>query len=72
MGKKHKKVWRAVPLCLFCGQFGAKGIDTAFDNEIFSAHRMKCSFICSLWSLSNVYSRDRDRSLIDFLTWNGV
>ena len=42
-----------------------------FDNEIFSAHRMKRSFICGLWSWSNVYSGDRDRSLIDFLTWVG-
>ena len=41
----------------------------AFDNEVFSAHRMKRSFICSLWYWSNVYSGDRDRSLIDFLTW---
>ena len=42
-----------------------------FDNEIFHDHKKKHFFICSLWSWSNVYSGDRDRALIDFLTWFG-
>ena len=43
----------------------------AFDNEAFSAYRLKNSFICNFWSWSNVYSGDRDRSLLDFLMWIG-
>ena len=68
MGKKREKVWRPAPLCLFWIVWRERN-SVAFDNEIFSAHRMKLLFICSIWYWSNVYSRDRDRSLIDFLTW---
>ena len=68
MGNKWKKVWRAAPLCLFWIVWRERN-RVPFDNEVFSAHRMKRSFICSLWYWSNVYSGDRDRSLIDFLTW---
>ena len=42
-----------------------------FDNETFSAYRLKNSFICNFWSWSNVSSGDRDRSLLEFLTWMG-
>ena len=41
----------------------------AFNNETFSAYRLKNSFICNFWSWSNVSSGDRDRSLLEFLTW---
>ena len=42
-----------------------------FDNEAFFAHRLKRCFVYNFWSWSNVYSGDRDRSLLDFLTWMG-
>ena len=56
VGKKHKKVWEAAPLCLFWTILSERNRVT-FDNDAFSAHRMKMSFICNLWSLANVYSR---------------
>ena len=70
VGKKWKKVWRVAPLCLFWTAWREMNRMT-FDNEIFSAHRMKSSFICNLWSWSIVYSGYRDGSLLDFLTWMG-
>ena len=44
----------------------------AFDNKAFSTYRLKSSFILNFWSWSNVYSGDRDKSLLDFLTWMGI
>ena len=55
VGKKRKKVWRAAPLCLFWTIWRERK-RVAFDNEVFSAHRLKRSFICNFWSWSNVYS----------------
>ena len=48
-----------------------KIISNLFINKDFSAQRMKTSFICNLWSWSNVYIVERPRSLVDFLTWLG-
>ena len=71
MGKKRKKVWRVAPLCLFWIVWHERN-RVAFDNEAFSTYRLKSSFICNFWSWSNVCRGDRDRSLLDFLTWMGV
>ena len=70
MGKKRKKVWRTTHLCLFWTVWRERN-RVAFDNEIFSVHRLKRSFIYNLWSWSNVYSGVRDTSLLDFLTRMG-
>ena len=48
-----------------------KIISNLFINKDFSAQRMKTSFICNLWSWSNVYIVERPRSLVDFFTWLG-
>ena len=71
MGKKRKKMWRAALLCLFWIVWRERN-RVAFDNEAFFAYRLKSSFICNFWSRSNVFSGDRDRSLLDFLTLMGV
>ena len=70
VGKKRKKVWRAMPLCLFWAVWCERN-RVVFDNETFSIYRLKNSFICSLWSWANVSSGDRDRSILEFLTWMG-
>ena len=70
VGKKHKKVWRVAPLCLFWTVWCERNI-VVFDNKAFSPYRLKCLFICNFWSWSNLYSGDRDRSLLDFLNWMG-
>ena len=70
VGKKHKKVWRVAPLCLFWTVWLERN-RVAFDNESFFVYRLKSSFICNFWSWSNVYGGDRDTSLLNFLTWMG-
>ena len=42
-----------------------------FDNEEFSVHRLKYSFVCSLWSWTKLYIDVGPLSLIDFFDWLG-
>ena len=70
MGKKRKKVWKTAPLCLFWSIWCERNRMT-FDNEAFYVYRLKSSFICNFLSWFNVFSEDRDRFLLDFLTWMG-
>ena len=48
MGKKCKKVWRAALLCLFWTMWRERN-RAAFDNEVFSAYRLKSYFIRNFW-----------------------
>ena len=56
------------PHCLFWTNWRERNW-VAFENESFSAQRMKATFVSNLWSFADVYSVDRNRSLLDFLTW---
>ena len=49
MGKKHRKVWMAAPLCLFWAVWKERN-RIAFENEELSIHRMKKIFVCNFWS----------------------
>ena len=42
-----------------------------FEDVASSAHRMKITFLCTLWSWANLYSVDNIDSLMDFLVWLG-
>ena len=42
-----------------------------FNNEEFSIHRLKYSFVCSLWSWTKLYIDAGPLSLIDFFDWLG-
>ena len=68
MGKKGKKAWMAAPLSVFWTIWHEWNY-IAFENKDLSVQRMKTSFICNLWSWSNVHIVERPRSLVDFLTW---
>ena len=70
MGKKLKKAWMAAPLSIFWSIMRERNY-LAFENKVFSSQRLKASFICNLWTWSNVYIVERPRSLVDFLTWLG-
>ena len=70
MGKKRKKAWMAAPLSIFWSIWRERNY-IAFENKDLSAKRMKASFICNLWSWSNVYIVKRPRTLVDFFTWLG-
>ena len=47
--KKHRKVWRAAPLCLFWTVWKERN-RIVFYNEVLSIQRMKNSFVCNLSS----------------------
>ena len=54
VGKKSKKTWKLAPLCLLWAMWKERNRIT-FDNEEFSVHRLKYSFVCSLWSWIKLY-----------------
>ena len=70
VGKKRKRVWMAAPLCLFWTLWNERN-RAAFENEAPSAHRMKSTFLFTLWSWAKLYSVDNLDSLVEFLTWLG-
>ena len=43
----------------------------AIEDEAPSAHRMKITFLSTLWSWANMYSIDNTNYLVDFLSWLG-
>ena len=70
VSKKYKKAWKLTPLCLFWVVWKERNRIT-FCNEEFSVHRLKYSFVCSLWSWTKLYLDAGPLSLIDFLNWLG-
>ena len=58
------------PLCIF-GTIWLERNGIAFGKKEFSMQWMKSSFVCKLWSLTNLYMVGRLSSLADFLTWLG-
>ena len=59
----------AAPLCLFWSIWRERN-RIAFDDERCSVHRLKASFVFSLWSWSNVHITEKIDSLMDFLGMN--
>ena len=49
VGKKHKIVWRAGPLCIFWTVWKTRN-RIAFEDEVLSFQRLKNSFLNLLWS----------------------
>ena len=68
VGEKRLKTWMAAPLCLFWSIWRERNM-IAFDDERCSVHRLKTSFVFSLWSWSNVHIIENSYSLMDFLVW---
>ena len=60
----------AVPLCIFWTIWWERN-SLVFEDVNISINRMNSTFLCNLWSWVNLYSVERPRSLIDFLTWVG-
>ena len=71
LGKKHSKVWKAAPLCLFWAVWMERN-KIAFDNEDFSVHRLKNSFVCNLWVWTKSIVNEGPLSLPSFLDWLGA
>ena len=60
----------AAPICLFWTIWRERNRVT-FEDTTPSAHRMKVTFLCTLWSWANFYSVDNTDYLVDFLAWLG-
>ncbi|RVX20110.1 putative ribonuclease H protein [Vitis vinifera] len=71
LGKKHRKVWKAAPLCLFWAVWMERN-RIAFDNEDFSVHRLKNSFVCNLWVWTKSIVNEGPLTLPSFLDWLGA
>ena len=70
MGKKCSKVWMAAPSCLFWAIWKERNrID--FENEEFSIHRMKNSFVCNFWFWTKSIVDEGPLPLISFFDWLG-
>ena len=71
LGKKHSMVWKAALLCLFWAVWMEKN-RIAFDNEDFSVHRLKNSFVCNLWVWTKSIVNEGPLTLPSFLDWLGA
>ena len=60
----------ATPLCLFWTVWKVRN-RVAFKDATPSAHKMKVTFLCTLWSWTNLYSVDNTDSLVHFRAWLG-
>ena len=54
VGKKRKKTWDVIPLCIFWTVWKER-------NRLF--------FVCNLWSWAKLYVGEEAFSLIGFLEW---
>ena len=70
VGKKREKAWMAFPLMIFWTIWRERK-SIVFNNNVFSARRMKSSFLYHFWSWTYLYIVDKPSSLIYFLNWMG-
>ena len=59
------------PICLFWTLWKERNKE-AFENETFSVHRLKSTFVCILWLWVKLNSIDNLDSLVDFFDLVGV
>ena len=71
LGKKCRKVWKAALLCLFWAVWMERN-RIAFDNEDFSVHRLKNSFVCNLWVWTKTIVNEGPLTLPSFFYWLGA
>ena len=68
VGKKHKNIWNAAPVCLFWIVWHNRNM-LVFENRVPSDQRTKFLFLSKLWTLANTHSGEKMYYLVDFLTW---
>ena len=68
MGKKRKKIWNSIPLCIFLTVWKERN-RIAFRGGSLAIQKLKNSFVCNLWSWARVYIGGESLSLLDFLEW---
>ena len=68
--KKHRKVWRTIPLCLFWTVWKERNM-IVFDNEVLSIQRLKNSFVCNIFSWAKSSIVVGPLTLFNFVDWLG-
>ena len=68
--KKYRKVWRAVPLCLFWMVWKERN-RIVFDNEVLSIQRLKNFCVCNLLSWAKSSIAIGPLTLFNFVEWLG-
>ena len=68
--KKHRKVSRVVPLCLFWTVWKERN-KIVFNNEALSTQRLKNSFVCNLLSWAKSSIAVGPLTLFNFVEWLG-
>ena len=66
VGKKRKTVWKVGPLCIFWTVWKTRN-RIAFEDEVFFIQRLKTSFLNSLWSEANLFTKDGPLTFFDSL-----
>ena len=68
MGKKRKKIWISILLCIFWMVWKEMN-RLAFREGSLAVQKLKNSFVCDLWSWARLYIGEELFSLIGFLEW---
>ena len=68
VGKKRKKIWDAIPLCIFWTVWKERNRLT-FRGGVLNVQKLKNFFVCNLWSWAKLYVGEEAFSLIGFLEW---
>ena len=68
MGKKRKKVWKFIPLCIFWMVWKERN-RLAFRGGVLNIQKRKNFFVCNLWSWAKLYLGEETLFLIGFLEW---
>ena len=71
MGKKRKKIWNSIPLCIFWTVWKERNRLT-FKRDSLAIQNLKNSFVCNLWSWARVYMGEESSLLSGFLEWLAV
>ena len=66
MGKKRKKIWDSIPLCIFFLSMWKERNRIVFKHGDLVVQRLKYSFVYNLWSWNMVFLDEEVHSIIDF------
>ena len=68
MGRKRKKIWYSITLCIFWMVWKERNRLT-FRGGSLDIQKLKNSFVYNLWSWARVYMGEESSSLLVFLEW---
>ena len=68
VGKKRKKIWKAIPLCIFWMIWKERN-RLAFKGGVLHIQKLKNFFVCNLWGWARLDIEDNSLSLLGFLEW---